>query len=71
MRTNADLASIDCRCDRWSRSGKQDRVDTATRMWLDADLTGRGAMEAPGHEPQTADPIDELRRLIRGRGETQ
>ena len=51
--------------------GKQDRVDTATRMWLDADLTGRGAMEAPGHEPQTADPIDELRRLIRGRGETQ
>ena len=47
------------------RSGKPDRVDTATRMALDADFSGRGEPSAPARDPAPdADPLAELVRII-------
>ena len=47
------------------KTGKPDRVDTATRMALDAGFSDRGEPDAP-REAQEApvDPIDELKRII-------
>ncbi len=47
--------------------GKPGRVDTATRMWLDADFSDRGN---PGNEKRQrravdVDPLEELQRLTR------
>jgi len=43
--------------------GKSDRMDTATRMAMDADLTGRDNRRQHGVEPRAdVDPLEELRR---------
>jgi hypothetical protein len=47
------------------RTGKPDRVDTATRMAMDADFSARG--EPPMSQPEPGrdvDPIDELIRIV-------
>ena len=45
--------------------GRPDRVDTATRMALDADLSGSGERSGPEREAaENVDPIDELKRLV-------
>jgi hypothetical protein len=49
------------------KTGKRVGLDTATRMSLDADFSERGEPQSPGIEPLKVDPIDELKRLIRGR----
>jgi hypothetical protein len=49
------------------KTGKRVGLDTATRMSLDADFSERSEPRSPGIEPQKIDPIDELKRLIRGR----
>jgi hypothetical protein len=49
------------------KTGKLVGLDTATRMSLDADFSERGEPQSPGIEPLKVDPIDELKRLIRGR----
>ena len=49
------------------KTGKRVGLDTATRMSLDADFSERGEPQSPRVEPQTVDPIDELKRLIRDR----
>jgi len=47
------------------KTGKPDRVDTATRMAMDADFRYMGEPPTPEREPaQKVDPIDELRRLV-------
>ena len=47
------------------RSGKPDRVDTATRMALDGDFSGRGEPSAPERDPAPdVDPLAELVRII-------
>lgn len=47
------------------KTGKPDRLDTATRMAVEADFRGRGEPSTPEREPtQTVDPIDELMRII-------
>ena len=40
------------------------RVDTTTRMAIDADFSDPPAPSWPEIEPRKADPIDELKRLI-------
>ncbi len=46
------------------KTGKPDRVDTATRMAMDAG-SGRGKPSAPERElAEKVDPIDELKRII-------
>ena len=45
--------------------GKPDRLDTATRMAMDADFSDRGEPAAPPREPACkVDQIEELRRIL-------
>ena len=46
--------------------GKPDRLDTATRMAMDADFSNRGERETPPRKPQRkVDQIAELERILR------
>jgi hypothetical protein len=48
------------------KTGKPDRLDTATRMTLDADFRERAEPPKPPREPQRkVDQITELERLLR------
>ncbi len=48
------------------KTGKPDRLDTATRMAMDADFSDRGEPTTPPREPQRKiDPIAELERILR------
>jgi hypothetical protein len=48
--------------------GKQDCLDTATRMAMDADFRDRDESATPRREPQRkVDPIEELERIVRAR----
>jgi len=47
------------------RTGKLDRVDTATRMAMDADFSARCEPSAPERKPAPdVDPIEELMRIV-------
>jgi hypothetical protein len=47
------------------KTGKPDRVDTATRMAMDADFSSRGKPSVPERESaEKVDQIDELKRII-------
>jgi hypothetical protein len=47
--------------------GKTSRLDTATRMALEADFSNRGERETPPRLPQRmVDQITELERILRG-----
>jgi hypothetical protein len=47
------------------KTGKPDRLDTATRMATDADFSDRGEPARPEPEPaRNVDPIDELMRIV-------
>ena len=47
------------------KTGKSDRLDTATRMAMDADFRERGERLASDREPvPMVDPIDELMRIV-------
>ena len=53
------------------KTGRRIGLDTATRMARDADFSKGGQRKAPESAPEsrTADPIEELKRLIRDRGQ--
>jgi hypothetical protein len=45
--------------------GRRGRLDTATRVAMDADFSGRGEPASQEREPaQKIDPIDELMRIV-------
>jgi hypothetical protein len=49
-----------------AKTGKTDRLDTATRMAMDADFSDRGEPATPSREPRpNLDPLDELERILR------
>jgi hypothetical protein len=53
------------------KTGKPDRVDTATRMAMDADFSSRREPSTPKRQlAEKVDPIDELKRII-GEQETE
>ena len=48
------------------KTGKPDRIDTATRMAMDADFSRKGEPPTPEREPaQKVDQIAELMRIVR------
>ena len=48
------------------RTGKPDRLDTATRMAMDADFSERGERVASECEPPPmVDPLEELTQIVR------
>ncbi len=49
------------------KTGKPDRVDTATRMAMDTDFSDRGELPTP--EPESAQKLDQIDELIRIVGE--
>ena len=54
-----------------SMTGRRIGLDTATRMARDADFSKGGQAKAPASAPESraVDPIEELKRLIRDRGQ--
>ncbi len=49
----------------FGRTGRPDRVDTATRMAIDAELGDRRAPQTRGRaQVADVDPIDELMRIV-------
>jgi hypothetical protein len=60
---NPDLAA--CTDAVLGKTGRRDRVDTATRMAIDADFIDRGVSRTREPEPaQNVDQIDEPMRIV-------
>ena len=50
------------------KTGSRVGVGAVTRIAMDANLNKRGEPQTPKSKPPPVDQIDELKRLIRGRG---